>query len=309
MSSPRTRATQFGAIGFAAIALGCAAFVAFLAARMVKEKGYTNDRLLPLIVARHPLPAAQPITEADLMIVNWPEKSYPAGGVAEVAELLNDKHPAPVPTTAILEGEPVVPSRLARSDQGTGIAALLRPGYRAVAVKVDEVIWRSGLLYPGAYVDVLTTFRDPMGRGPSTRIAVANIRVLAVESETDVQTRPQRRTEEGAPIAAATQQNNTVVTLEVSPADSEVLSLATQEGKIDLALRNGSDHEVSETAGATPAAFSAFPIEVTVDDSVATAPKTPDTKKRHMEIKAIDPAKRDVVPPAGGNIETYHAPK
>ena len=59
-NSSRTRATQVGALAFIAVALMCAAFAAFLVNRMISAKGYTGDRVRPVVVARHALQAAQP---------------------------------------------------------------------------------------------------------------------------------------------------------------------------------------------------------------------------------------------------------
>ena len=258
-TSARSRATQLGAVGFAAVALGCAGLAAYLLARMMDAKGYNKDKVRPVVVAKRALPAAQPFGEDDLQVVQWPESSVPPGAIAEPKALFAATK-TPVPTSAILPGEPVLPARLAGPRQGTALAALVREGYRAVAVKTDDAVGRSGLVYPGAYVDVLATVRDPNGRGPSTRIAVSDVRVLAVEAETDVATRRPRPPEAGnaAEQAQKNSYNGTVVTLEVVPADAEVVSLAAREGKVDLALRNGADRAVVETKGAIPLMFSAF---------------------------------------------------
>src|SRR5262249_42903373 len=152
------------------------------------------------------------------------------------ADALFATNKAPVPTSAILQGEPVVPAKIASATQGTALATLVRDGYRAVAVKVDDAVGRSGLVYPGAFVDVMATVRDPNGRGPSTRIAVSDVRVLAVEAETDVSTRRPRKQEEGTGVVEGAQKNiyqGTVVTLEVVPSDAEIVSLAEREGKVD----------------------------------------------------------------------------
>src|SRR5215470_4161212 len=190
-TTPRTRATQLGAVGFAAVALGCAAFAAFLVSRLVSARGYTGDRVRSVVVARHPLPAAQPIKPEDVDVMSWPEKHVPAGVVADPKELFAPGKPL-VPTTAILEGEAIVPSRLADPQKGTALAALVRDGFRAVAVKVDDSVGRAGLVYPGALVDVIGTFRNADRLAVST-IAVSGVRVLAVEDEADVATRRPRR--------------------------------------------------------------------------------------------------------------------
>jgi pilus assembly protein CpaB len=317
-NTSRTRATQVGALAFIAVALTCAALAAFLVNRMISAKGYTGDRVRPVVVARHALPAARPITPDDVQVVMWPEKSVSPGVVSDVKTLFADNKLL-VPTTAILQGEPIVPSRLASSGQGTGLAALVRDGYRAVAVKVDESVGRARLVYPGAYVDVLATLRDPQGRGPSTRIAVADVKVLGVESETDVATRSPRQTEGGVGEASnRSSQTGTVVTLEVTPEDAEILSLAAREGRVDLALRNGSDRKPVETRGAIPLMFSAFAPDTAIDGTPiegassgpAAAGRSVPMRGGKIELRAVDSRRerRDNPDrPNGPSIETYRA--
>ncbi len=318
-TTSRTRATQVGALAFIAVALLCAGFAAFLVNRMISAKGYTGDRVRPVVVAKHSLPAAQPITPQDVHVVSWPEKSIPPGVVADVKTLFADSKLL-IPTTAILQGEPIVPSRLANAGQGTGLAALVREGYRGVAVKVDEAVGRARLVYPGAYVDVLATLRDPQGRGPSTRIAVSDVKVLAVEAETDVATQPSN--EERAGLGEQANKSNrtgTVVTLEVTPEDAEVLSLAAREGRIDLALRNGSDRKPVETRGAIPLMFSAFAPDVAIEgitpgDGTTPAPsgagRSVPMKEGRIQLRAVDSRRErreNADRPNDQGIETYRA--
>jgi pilus assembly protein CpaB len=292
-----SRRVRLGSIGFAALALACAAFAAYLVNRLLVGRGLGGERVRPVVVARRALAAAQRIAEADLDVVSWPERRLPPGTSPDIKTFFA-ANPNPTPTGAILEGEPVVPSRLASQGQGTGLAALVRDGHRAVAVKVDDAVGRSGLVYPGASVDVMATLRDPDGRGPSTRIAVSDARVLAVEGDTEGVSRAASRPDEAAPgrgLAAGT-----VVTLEVTPDEAEVISLAAHEGQIDLALRNGSDRKPVDTRGAVPTMFSAFapfaPAEAT-----AAAPVVDPASPRTVRPRRPEPA--DKV----RQIETYHA--
>ncbi len=312
-TSPRTRATQVGGLAFVAVALLCAAFAAFLVNRMITAKGYTGDRVRPVVVAKTSLPAAKPITPADVQVVNWPEKSIPPGTVATPKLLFGDNKLL-VPTTAILEGEPIVPSRLATQSQGIGLAAVVREGYRAVAVKTDDSVGRSKLVYPGAYVDVIATIRDQAGRGPSSRIAVADVKVLGVEAETDVATRTRPVEGQDGPNATNTRSplTGTVVTIECTPEDAEVLALVARTGTVDLALRNGSDRKPVETRGAIPLMFSAFapdvPVEANETREGQAPPPPSSSRSRGIELRAVDSRRdRRENPERGPEIETYRA--
>lgn len=313
-TTPRTRATQLGAIGFAAVALGCAAFAAFLVSRLMSARGFTGDRVRPVVVAKHPLPAARPITPDDVDVMSWPEKHVPAGVVADPKELFAGGKPL-IPTTAILEGEAIVPSRLADPRKGTALAALVRDGYRAVAVKVDDTVGRAGLVYPGALVDVVGTFKNQDHLAVST-VAVSSVRVLAVEDETDVATRRARPSGDNPNDVSKNSFYGTVVTLEVEPESAEIVSLIAREGKIDLALRNGTDDkpvavkdlvplptisaEEAAAAGIKPS-INALPAST----AIPTAAALKRGSGRRSDFRAVDSAReRQGDKP---EIETYHA--
>lgn len=266
----RMSGTKIGAIGFLAIALAAGAFALFVLRNLLQEKGYGGERVKPVVVAKRALPAAEPITEDALQVMNWPESAVPPGSFSETKALFASGKP-PIPSTGILPGEPVVASRLATSSQGTGLAALVRPNYRAVAVKTNDAVGRSGLVYPGAYVDVLSTMRDSMGRGSSTRIAVEDARVLAVEHDTDVATRRPPRADSEGSMSSSDPMNDTVVTIELTPEQAEIVSLAFREGNVDLALRNAGDHAPGGTKGVTPDILSAFPTDEELAAEAASA--------------------------------------
>jgi pilus assembly protein CpaB len=278
---------------------------------------YSGARVEPVVVARAELRAGQPLTADAFEVRDWPTDALPAGSFPSVEALMTSYRGA-TPTVGILAGEPIVAGRLSSARSGTGVAALLRPAMRAIAVEVDEAAGYTGLLYPGAMVDVVATVRDAMGRGPSARIAVQHARVLSVGLDTDVANRRVRRDGNGLDGAA---DKGTYVTLEVAPDQAEILAVARAEGRIDLVLRNAADDAVVDTAGATPDMFSAFAVpEVAVFDEpsgdapAAREPRTPTVKRdrRRIQIAASDrPDRRDGTHSSaaadGGAIEVLHA--
>jgi len=304
-SSVKVGAAKLGALGFLAIALGCAALAAFALGNTMKSR-YSGSRVTSIVVARAELRAGQAITADGLELRDWPEDNVPAGAFWSIDEVL-----ASQPTVGILPGEPIVAGRLSSSKSGTGIAALLHPNMRAIAIEVDDAAGYTGLLYPGAIVDVVATVRDPMGRGPSARIAVQHAQVLSVGLDTDVATRRIKRDEGGVDMAA---EHGTYVTLEVAPEEAEILAVARSEGRIDLVLRNATDDQVIDTPGATPDTFSAFAVaEVAMVAEDAPAPTTkpaPQKAKRRIQLAASDspdvPAARGPRS-SGGSIEVINA--
>jgi pilus assembly protein CpaB len=245
--------------------------------------------------------------------MSWPEKHVPAGVVADPKELFASGKEL-IPTTAILEGEAIVPSRLADPKKGTALAALVRDGYRAVAVKVDDSVGRAGLVYPGALVDVVGTFKNQDHLAVST-IAVSGVRVLAVEDETDVATRRARPTGDNPNDVSKNAFYGTVVTLEVEPEAAEIVSLIAREGKIDLALRNGTDDKPVAVKDLVPlpnisaedaAAAGIKPSINALPASAVPAASAAKRAGRRIELRAVgDSLRRE-----GGEkpeIETYHA--
>jgi len=137
--------------------------------------------------------------------------------------------------------EPVFESRLAPvEEKAGGIAAVISPKKRAIAVKVDKVIGVSGFIHPGNRVDVLMTLATGRTFNPVTKTILENILVLAVGSETKEK---KGLEEKSSPTD--------VITLEVTPEEAEKLALATTEGRLQLALRNFGDTEGVVTHGTT----------------------------------------------------------
>jgi pilus assembly protein CpaB len=303
-SSVSAGASRFGALGFLALALACAAVAAFAIGNLMKSN-YSGVRVAPVVVAKEELRAGVPMTAAQLEVRDWPEDAVPAGSFASVEEMLAAAKGA-TPSVGILPGEPVVTGRLSSSRSGTGVATLLQPNMRAFAVSVDAAAGYTGLLYPGAYVDVVATMRDPMGRGPSARIAVQHARVLSVGMDTDVAT---RRVERGNDGLDKTADRGTFVTLEVAPEDAEVLAVARSEGRIDLVLRHATDDRLVETEGARPEKFAALQPapEVTEETAeVEPAPRAPTVKRTKRAIQLVASDKPDS-PKASGSIEVLNA--
>jgi len=103
-----------------------------------------------------------------------------------------------------------------------------------VAVRVNDVTNVAGFVAPRARVDVLVTGYAPGSNEPQTITVLQDIAVLATGQSTD------------SSVTGA--QNATVVTLEASPEDAEKLTLASQEGHIQLVLRNPVDTDQEKPA-------------------------------------------------------------
>ena len=153
-----------------------------------------------------------------------------------------------VVSSRLVKGEPILSEKLAGS--GGGLSALLSPGMRAAAVRVDDVVGVAGFIHPGDTVDVIATIRHEGGLATSSKVILQRIKVLAVGKELDQRT---KANEKAIPA--------TVATLMVDAEESERLALAATQGKILLTLRSGADTEVVATRGVTPSSLLAMSVD------------------------------------------------
>jgi len=136
----------------------------------------------------------------------------------------------------VAANELLLESKLAAKDAGGGLPSMIPAGYRAVSVKVNEVVSVAGFVMPGTRVDVLLTGSPDSKRASenvTTTTVLENIQVLAAGTQL-------QQDAKGEP------QNVPVITLLVNPEDAQRLTLAAAEGRIQLSLRNPLDREASK---------------------------------------------------------------
>lgn len=223
------------------IVLGTAVFIALITSvliyKVLQKKAYDKQVTLatqPIAVAMVDLSWGSTLTKEMIKVVPFPKEYVPPGCFSESGALEGRVLLYPVKMN-----EPIFESRLAPLTIKTGgIAALVTPKKRALAVKVDKIIGVSGFISTGNRVDVLVTLASGKSSAPVTKIVLENILVLAVGPDLE------KKGKEPTP-------NIDVITLEVTPEEAERLSLAATEGKIQLALRNFNDTDDVLTRGST----------------------------------------------------------
>jgi pilus assembly protein CpaB len=191
-----------------------------------------EPEMIDVVVAAKPLPVGVNIKPDDLKLVKMPRAAFPKGGFSKPEEVID----RPVVSNVLLE-EPILEGRLAARGSGLGLAPIIPVGMRAVSVRVNEVVGVAGFVLPGMHVDVLVTGRPP-GDNQSLMTTTVLQDVTVLSAGQTVQPDPR-----GQAI------NAPVVTLLVTPEHAEVLTLAGNEAKIQLVLRNGSDTGKSNTPG------------------------------------------------------------
>jgi len=177
---------------------------------------------------------------------------------------------------------------LAAAGSGGGLAATIPEGMRASAVRVDDVVGVAGFVTPGMRVDVLIAGLPPNSGANSARVQdqgtlvktlLQNIQVLSAGQ--DIQ-----RDAEGKPHPVQ------VVNLLVTPEQAETLSLASNQTKIQLVLRNPLDTKIAE-------------VPVTAMANLFGDSTPPPPVKQRIVVKA---APKPVAPPPF-SIEVYNGAK
>jgi pilus assembly protein CpaB len=173
----------------------------------------------------------------DLRAINWPTEAMPAGVFSTPNDLVGRGLIQPV-----AQNEPFLPGKLAPVGAGAGLPPIIPDGMRALSVRVNDVIGVAGYVLPGTKVDVLVTVSPTAQlQDMTSKVILTNVQVLAAG------TRIERDVEQDKPISVS------VVTLLVDPLQAEALTLASTEGKIQLALRNPLDATMPPTPGIRPA--------------------------------------------------------
>src|SRR5688500_14958055 len=191
----------------------------------------------PVVVAAAALDVGAELRGDDLRIIEWPAHAVPAGAFPTIKELVGRGVVIP-----ITMNEPILPAKLASTEAGAGLPPAIPEGFRALSVRVNEVIGVAGYVLPGTRVDVVATVSPTNQPDQMTsKVILTNVQVLAAG------TKIERDLENDKPVAVS------VVTLLVDPVEAERLTLASTEGKIQLALRNPLDKSKPETPGVRPA--------------------------------------------------------
>jgi len=214
-----------------------------------------------VVVSKANLDVGADLTREDLKAIDWPAGSVPVGAFSKVEEVAGRGLIAPV-----VENEPILPMKLASKEAGSGLPPAIPEGLRAVSVRVNEVIGVSGYVLPGTRVDVVATVSpDDKKVNTTSKVILTNVQVLAAG------TKIEKDAERGKPVSV------NVVTLLVNPEESERLTLAANEGKIQLALRNPLDKGATETPGVKPAALlgMAKPATMAANRVRLAAPRNP----------------------------------
>ena len=222
------------------------------------------------VVARHPLKLGTRVTTDHVKLVKWPVDSKVPNSFSKIEDVLQRGL-----ISDLGENEPLTESKLAPIGSGAGLTPTITEGMRALSVKVNEVIGVAGFVIPGTRVDVLVTVtggqEGQTKEEAQTRVVLNNVQVLTAGTRYD----QDKATKDGKPIKTS------VVTLLLTPQDTEILTLASEKGRLMLALRNPLDNAPANTEGAKYSELLGKPPAAPVKQQVGSrvvahaAPKPP----------------------------------
>ena len=224
----------------------------------------TKDPSVQVLVAAHNLEIGALIKESDFKMTEWPG-STTTGAIVKKEQALGRGV-----IIAIYDGEPILESRLAPRGAGAGLAANIKPGMRAVALRVNDVNGLAGFVIPGMHVDVLISGTPPNNPNPNAgavaKTLMQNIEILSAGQNI-------QRDAEGKPVVV------NLVNVQVTPDQAEILNLATNDTRVQLVLRNPIDHATAVTKGAW--------LQELYSGALAVQPKSPVSLRLPSKAKSL----------------------
>jgi pilus assembly protein CpaB len=216
-----------------------------------------------VLVASRQLPAGTILKPADVRWQPWPAQASTAGYLTS-ASTSPAQIAGAVARADLVAGEPLTAQRVVQPGERGFLAAVLKPGYRAVTINVSASTGVAGFIFPGDRVDLVLSRQ--VGADQKRHVSetvLTDVRVVGIDQRSS-----NPKSEVVVPQTA---------TLEVTPKQAEVVTLLTEMGKLSLSLRSlaapgeagASQHAVSRTwdheatfggaPRATPAASNSAP--------------------------------------------------
>ena len=189
---------------------------------------------LKVLVARTNLGAGTFLKREHTVWQVWPEgnvsPAYAVKGKRKQEEFIGS-----VVRSSIVAGQPVTDASVVKVGERGFLAAVLSPGLRAVSFPITAASGISGLVFPGDRVDIILSHKFKIQSDDKSKqklrmaseTVLINVRILAMDTRTDDQKDKKKK--------------GTVpktVTLEVTPKQAEIVSVALNLGKLSLSLRS-----------------------------------------------------------------------
>ncbi len=252
ISGRQMKVKLFVALGLALVCAGSAVYLsnAWMESQYNRFRNVETEQqpapqkpTIKVVVAAKQLSYGVAISPGAIKEIEWPADAVPEGAFSATSELITAEG-SRVVLTQIALNEPILPGKITDPGQAASLSALLEEGYKAVTVRVDDVLGVAGLITPGDRVDVLWTRVNGQGiqaHETYTEVLLRGVRVLALDQKVDDAKRSEKST--GGYAKA--------VTIEVSTIQSQKVALATSTGKLFLALQNITENDAESTRRVT----------------------------------------------------------
>ncbi len=230
-------AARIGVLVLAVVAAGLAAFLARGLMSSGSDEAVVEKVVeaptTDVLVATADLDIGQRVSAGDLRWQRWPDNAMNAAFVTRPQKpAAIEQYSDTVVRVAILGGEPVTDEKLVGLSGSGFMSALIKPGMRATAISITPETSAGGFILPNDRVDVIDVAKG--------QTLLRNIRVLAID---------QRFNEKkGEQVAVGR-----TATLELTPAQVELISVAEADGKLALSLRSMGEQDLAGTDEHIPA--------------------------------------------------------
>ena len=225
-----------------------------------------------VVVAKQALRFGTELNASMLQEVPWPSNALPSGTYAKIQDIVSGGRR--VVLSAIEANEPVLALKITGPGQRATLSALVKPGMKAVTIRVNDVEGVGGFVLPGDHVDVVLTRQVEKGNA-TTQVVLQNTRVLAVDQTAD---------ERAAKATVAKS-----ITLEVDTIDAQKLWLASSVGSLSLLLRKAGETAEVRTR------------KVTLNDLGTNEPVSTDKAATVTVVVTRASAKQEYTVPAEGS--------
>jgi pilus assembly protein CpaB len=214
-----------------------------------RESSFQNQPVYVVVATRMISPQTE-LLPSDLDLVSVPRKYLQPAALQQLPEAIGR-----VAATAIPQGSQVTQATTLSPRAHAGIAASVPVGKRAVSIAVDEVNGVAGLIKPSNFVDCMLTldFGDDSGSRFTTFTLLEKIPVMAVNHDLlpPAVNPPKPKSQNANDMAGPERSDRMLVTVAVSPEESEMLMLAQESGRVHLALRSQEDVAATNPAPMT----------------------------------------------------------
>ncbi|GAC1357893.1 MAG: hypothetical protein NVSMB31_18320 [Vulcanimicrobiaceae bacterium] len=217
----------------------------------------STGRLRTVLIATKDISARSPIAAESVVAVERPASETDRDAIDSPQKLRGAISLISIPAGAILTESKV------GHPADVGLAVRLRPGQRAISIPVDRVKDVSGLVESGDHVDVIADVAKGPGIPPHAVTIMRDVVVLAIG--------PALETASATP--APDQQNAATVTLAVTPAQANLITLADLNATLRLALRSPRESTRSQPVEALN--LQGIPVFQPMAPAAAPAPAAP----------------------------------